>query len=318
MLLHPIETVRSPMGAGEALDWSLRLYRRAFLPILTLSALFVAPYTVASLYLNTAKAGDLVLSPLLRAAGQPVPGLTPEDLLGQTYLLVLGGLLLGPLLYAALIRVADQLWRGETPTVGGALRWALRRLVAMLVTGLIVLVAGSLFTLVSGLFGSMTVGIGMGVFLAGMTEANEIVQGLVGLLFILVVFFLVQFAWVGFLLVPQSVVIDGRGYFGALGRSLTLVYTYLFRSMAIFWAVLAFIGSLSLIWLLPSMLWEMAVGETGLHLVESLAAGVIWLLTFPLLPLATTVIYYDFRLRSEAHDLAAQLSCLEKGGGAGA
>lgn len=306
------------MGAGEALDWSLKLYRRAFLPILSISALFVAPYTLATLYLTNARAGDFVLSPLLRAAGQPVPGLMPEDLLGQTYLLVLGGLVMGPLLYAALIRVADQVWRGESPTVGGALVWGLRRLFALLVTGLIVLVAGVLFTFVTGVLGSLTVGLSMGVFLTGIVESNEVVQGLVGVGLLLVMSFLFQFAWIGFLLVPQSVVIDGRGYFGALGRSVVLVYTYLFRSMAIFWAVLAFVGSLSLIYLLPSMVWEMAVGETGLRFVEALSSGLIWMLIFPLLPLATTVIYYDFRLRSEAHDLAGELARLEKGGGAGA
>lgn len=311
VVAEPGSPARGPMGIGEALDEGLRLYRRAFLPILGLSALFVAPYTVASLFINTARTGELLLRPLLRTPGRQVAPLSPEALLGFSILAMFGALVLGPLVYCAVVRVADQAWRGEAPAAGRALVWSLRRLFALFVTGFLVLLAGTVLTVMAVFLATMAMGLGVLAIEGGNVvtpgAASLVVAGVTALGLML----LVSAAWLLFFFVPQSIVLESRGYFRAIGRSMALVWSHIFRTQALFWSALLLIAALSLVVLLPELLWTTIVGETGAGVVGKLAQGVVSLLTFPLLPLVTTVAYHDLRLRHEGFDLEDRLRRLE-------
>lgn len=313
-LQDPSIRARGPLGIGEALDRSLGLYRRAFLPIVGLSALVIGPVTLASLFLTTAWAGERLIGSLLGGSGQAEPTLSPESVVGVTILMLFGGALLGPLVYGAIIRVADRLWRGERPTGGEALLWSLRRLFAMLITGLLSLLFGMVLQMVTFLVGSFVLGFASLAFVGGFDGAPSsgasIALGVVSVLVMLVV---IHLAWLAFLFVPQVIIVESRGYFVAIGKSLALVWSHLPRTMGHLWTALLLIGSLSLAVYLPQLLWLMVVGETGSDLVVKLAQGAVLLLTFPLMPLATTVAYFDLRLRREGGDLEARLLRLEEG-----
>jgi hypothetical protein len=301
------------MGIGEVLDASLRLYRHAWLPILGLSALFVAPYTAATLFLNTAAAGDLLSASLLRAAGRPAAVPSPEALAGMNILAVAGGVILGPLVYCAVVRVADQAWRGEAPSVGAAVVWSLRRLFALLVTSLLALLAGLIFNVIAFLlivmvtsFGALAIGTtGMkGTFFTVGAGIWAVLSTLTGVA-------LGSACWLSFLFIPQVVAAESRGYFGAIGRSMSLAWSHIFRVTGLFWSTLLLSGSLLLTVLLPRLLWSTAVGESGADLVGKIALGVIALLVLPLLPVVTTVAYHDLWLRTEGPDLEERLRRLE-------
>ena len=299
---------------GETLDYGLRVYRTALVPLLGLSALFAAPYAIAMQYFGKAWSGDQLMAPLLRAGGYAVPP-TPEALLGRSLLAAFGGLLLTAIIYMAMVRVADQVWRGEMPTLGRALLWSLARLFRAGTT-LVLVVAGAGAMMLAGSFVAAVV-LGIVISVAGLTEADflgGVVLYVMGFGGLAVMALVAQTAWLSFLYVPQVIAVEGRGWFGAIGRSMGLVWGRFFRTTGLFWATVALWGALSLISWLPSFLWETAVGQSGLALVGGMVQGAIGLLVFPLVPLVTTVGYYDLRLRAEGHDMAAQIARLEEEG----
>lgn len=306
----------APRGIGETLDAALRLYRQALLPITGLSALFVVPYHIAALYINPAATGSMLARPFLEAAGQPVPLLTPRAATGPIVLVAIAATILAPLVYCALVRVADQARRGEPPAMGKALVWSLRRLFALLVTGGMALVAGGFLSLVATFATTAVMGVGM-LALNGAQSGGD--PGVIAIVWTVIVAIgaalLFQGVWFAFLFVPQVIILENRGYFRAIGRSVSLAVPRLFRTIGVVWSPVLLSVALSLVVLLPQLLWETAVGHSGADMVVRVARGVVSIFTFPLMPLVATVAYHDYRLRTEGADLAERLGRLEEEAG---
>jgi hypothetical protein len=301
----------APLRVGESLDAALRLYRQAPLPIMGLSALFVVPYTVAGLYINPTATGSMLAAPFLRAAGKPVPLAPPQAVTGPGIVAAIAAAILAPLVYCALVRIADQARRGEPPAMGKALVWSLRRLFALLITGLMSVIAVGVLSL-AALFVSTTV---MGIGMLAVNGGKSAGPGIFAMIWVVVAFvgsaLLLHGVWLSFLFVPHVIVLENRGYFRAIGRSLSLAVPRLFRTVGVVWSAVLLTLSLSYVTSLPQLLWDQAVGATGINVVLHLAQGVVRIFTFPLLALITTVAYHDYRLRAEGLDLAERLSKLE-------
>jgi hypothetical protein len=306
----------APLGIGDTLDAALRLYRQALLPIVGLSALFVVPYQIASLYINLTATGNMLARPFQQAAGQSVPPPTPQVATGPIIPVALAAAILAPLIYCALVRVADQARRGESPAIGKALVWSLRRLFALLVTSVMSLVAGSFLSFVAVFASTAFMGMGMLAANGGNSGGDP---GVIAIVWMVVVAIgaalLFQAVWLSLLFVPQVIILENRGYFRAIGRSIALAVPRPFRTIGVVWSALLLLAALSLVGLLPKLLWDTAVGQSGTETVVRVAQAVVSLFTFPLLPLVTTVAYRDYRLRTEGADLAERLGRLEEEAG---
>ena len=117
-----------PLNVGTAVEWALRTYLRRLGVLVGLTALLVAPVTIAtSLYADVPVAGNVV------GTAQSFLPLLVDD--GPWWLLalkILGQVLLWPAYLVALNREAVGTYLGEPPPLGFVLRQGIRRWRSML------------------------------------------------------------------------------------------------------------------------------------------------------------------------------------------
>lgn len=236
-----------PMSFGEILDASFTVYRGIFG---TLVAIAIACQGVPS-----------VLSVYVETAGGAASNL---GLWGLVYLLSLLAALLS---FGASLWAISESYLGRQPTVGDALRYALRR--------------------------------AWRLFVAGIVSYILVILGLV--LFVIPGFIVMT----GLAVVPQVAVLESLDApTDAVGRSWRLTKTFKWRafglllvSLIILYApifALAIIGGITN----PEMV---VTGETPL--LVTVVGQVIWLIVYPILNCVFTLYYYDLRVRKEGFDL---------------
>jgi hypothetical protein len=279
-----------PMGIGELIDMTFTLFRRAWQPLLLLGLISIIPtflvqFAMQSIF--TVNEGRFFENLVLSIARSPEPLLLFGVLTGYLlFILVL--LFLAPLWTGAFIAAAHQVVMGESVTIGSAFRTALSRYWALVGTSLLI----GLIYIVA--FPVLVIG-GL-VILSPFT--------LTGGYLTLMTFFAFR---------KQVIVIERvSGGVPALKRSWQLV-------SGRFWPVL---GTLLLLFLLfwvlgliVGMFLNMPVGllqslvlqnQAGAFLV-SVTSSLPQAVAGPLGVLATTMLYYDTRIRKEALDLQLQL-----------
>lgn len=296
LLLHP-------MGVGELADRCFALYRRQFLAYFGLSALLNLPLQGVILWLQ-AQAG------LGMGRGEsPLRLLTATFSWGWLLLAYAVYFLLAyPALEGAVVFMALRATLGEPVTPGAAVRFALRRLGALSLTallwfltavvaavpvfivGMVLVFVGALFSIPAGMLsGGATGGAAAGIItVLAITLAMLLAGSFIGLL--------------GRLYTPV-ILGEGRGYFGALGRSWGLVWGNWWRTLA----VTALLISLSLIItaalqgslavfnaLSPSRWWVLAI---------TAVSAVFGTLVLPLQQIGVGLLYLDLRARREGLDL---------------
>jgi hypothetical protein len=303
----------APMGAGDLLDRTIRLYRRHFLTLIRTAAPPVVIATVGSvLWVICFRAIPLTESGVrlvLYVIGAGLGVLL--RLSGPFFLLiVLGG--------AARNLVAHLLWQEpvNARTVYRNVRarfWGLFG--AMMLTALCAFVVGSVTF--GGLFIAVALTLGVvGLFLAAGPASTLIsliavllvlLYGLVALLF---------FFWVlGHLAyVPQVMMIEGQGVFDAVSRSVTLARGNARRLLAMFLFTTFATYSALMLLMIPLGLFVWTNGISPFDLMRAdgpvwyaIGRQVVWevssILLMPVWMLGLSLLYVDERVRHEGYDI---------------
>lgn len=233
-----------PMSFGEILDASFTVYRRIFGTLVAIAIVCQGVPSVLSVYIETAG------------------GVTENlGLWALVYLLSLLAILLS---FGASLWAISEYYLGRQPTVGDALRYALRRAWRLFVAGVV---------------------------------ANILII-LAALLFVIPGFIVMA----GLAVVPQVAVLEAES--GVIGRSWRLTKGFKWRAFGLFvvsviilYAPLLALGIISGI-TNPEMF---VTGETSPLFV--VLGQVIMLIVYPILNCVFTLYYYDLRVRKEGFDL---------------
>jgi hypothetical protein len=257
-----------PMGIGDILDETFRLYRENFLLFLATAAVLEVPAQIINTLLSLARPAVTTIVP-----GQ---GITPA----QTSAATTGGLIgvvaglitafAGVFITAALAVVVSNRYLGRLTTVGEAYRATLNRLGPLLVT---------------------TIWAGIRLVLLGF--ACVVIIGIP---------FLIYFA-VAWSLLPQVVMLENVDR-GASGRSRELIRGYWWKTLGLYIVVAILAYLLVFVILVPVVAGIFAgAGVTGTRLLTGLATLIFSLLVRPIQTVATTLLFYDLKIRKEAFDL---------------
>ena len=301
----------SPLGAGDLIDRTIRLYRRHFLTLIRTAAPPVVGSAIGSVLWTvsmhaipaTESSGRLVLY-----IGMAVVGWLMMMTGSFFFLLIMGG--------ASRNLVMHLLWNEPVAarTIYRSLRARFWGLVgALFLIGLFASVVGSVIFFVWLISVALVVGgavaIGGGaLMLGGILGGALFILLTSGALFLF--FFIVGRA----AYVPQVMLVEGRGVFDAIGRSLTLsrgnvrrlTAMFLFTTFATYSALMLFIVPLGWYGYLQGInplslseaewpVWY-AVGYQVLTQASSILLAPVWMLGLSLL-------YVDERVRHEGYDI---------------
>ena len=277
------------MRLGEILDGSFNIYRRHFGLFMRLSLILIWLPLAAGIYLN------------LRFAKNPFEALsTIQEHMGAFFSVVVLFIVVATfcslLLKAGTLRVISDSYLGQEPELGSSLRFAVDKILPLLLVALSKGLLVILLFLVSG------AGVGMMYFLGRLAG-----PGMAGLM----VFFGVVAAtwfviWVlcAYATTTATIVLeDLPSAFDAFGRSWELTRG----------ARLKVFGTAAVAWLIAQFLPQMVVngingvvgitGNESLQPVFVVVASLLSIVLAPILPCALTLLYYDLRVRREAFDL---------------
>lgn len=320
-----------PLGLGDILDGTFRLYRSNFVTFLGIVALLQVPIALLRLLLAVLLGNPLDQLDALQGlpGGPQLPG---SDWLAiysayansglNSILNLLNGFVIQPLLMAAVVYVAARRLFELPTTLMEALKFGLRKLIYIVASNLLLSIGVSIalflpfFCVIFLLFGVL---IGAGASAASDSAGAMAAIGLIGggisilLLFGLLLGVLWLYSQLAFY--PQAIVVEMLGPVDALQRSWRLTRGHRWRTLGIY----------TLLYLLYVMLF-LVVG--GLLLVILIAIGVSlnnplenyglivgFLELFQLLPtmllqpfvlIGLTLMYYDLRVRREGLDMELQ------------
>ncbi|HEY6378915.1 MAG TPA: glycerophosphoryl diester phosphodiesterase membrane domain-containing protein [Candidatus Dormibacteraeota bacterium] len=281
----------------ELIDAAISLYRRSFLVVVSLAALVAVPFAVMTLAVNRlsnyGQRTDSLRSLVdqINAQGgatqdqrdQALSGLGALSLI--TVVTVVLALVGSQMAVAALSPAVSRRYLGREATVGGSLRVMARRLGPLLLGTLLELVAfAALLTPALALAFA-----GGDAVLAGLLLAAGLVTA--------------ALVWVRWLLMPQAVVLEGRGAAAGLRRSWGLTRRRFWRTLGFYLLLLIVTGIVSgLIQLALSAPFFNASTDT--QLAVGVAAGALTtVFVAPVSIIGFVLYYYDVRIRSEAFDL---------------
>lgn len=303
--------VLRPLGLGDVLDGMFRLFLRHWRAYLLALGAVLVPVTLLTTWLQqdlVVGAGllEILDDPLAAqeaAAADPLVDLV-AGLGGQLAV----SLLVSPLIAGIATVLAVRGFLGEAVTASGALGTAGRRYLALVVANLLTVVAvGATALVIAVPF----------VLLVVATGAEGVVVIIAVLLGLPVAGLATLAVYVLLLVAVPAIIVERAGPLAALGRSAALVRRR-------FWAVL---GTWLLVWLIAAVIsnvfvWPFTLPATlfggTTALVATALGGIVGgLLAAPLVPNALTLVYYDLRVRTEALDLEAMATALERGEGAG-
>ncbi len=272
-----------PMGIGDILDETFRLYRENFLLFLATAAVLEVPAQIINTLLSLARPAVTTIVPGQGITPAQTSAATTGGLIGVVAGLITattGGLIgvvaglitafAGVFITAALAVVVSNRYLGRLTTVGEAYRATLNRLGPLLVT---------------------TIWAGIRLVLLGF--ACVVIIGIP---------FLIYFA-VAWSLLPQVVMLENVDR-GASGRSRELIRGYWWKTLGLYIVVAILAYLLVFVILVPVVAGIFAgAGVTGTRLLTGLATLIFSLLVRPIQTVATTLLFYDLKIREEAFDL---------------
>jgi hypothetical protein len=299
-----------PLGAGDLIDRAVRLYRRHFLtliriaaPPVLVSAVGSTITTIAVRELTTTSSGLLV-------------GLYVLALIGGWVIIICGALFSLIVMGGATRNLVSHLIWNEPVSVRTTYRavktrfWGL--LGASVMVGLWLMFAGSVATM-AGWFLAVIVFVAIGVASTVSTWLRVLVGGIGMVVAIaggLIIFFLLagRIAYV-----PQTMLVEGRGVFSAINRSISLASGNVRRLMAM--TLFTFFATYSAL-----MLLMIPLGWYGyLNGVDLSPFGTTWptwyaigyqvilqcshITLAPIWMLGLSLLYVDERVRHEGYDI---------------
>jgi len=277
-----------PMGVGDLLDETIRLYRENFLLFVATTAALLAPVLLAG---AIAALGGAVVAPgVIDQSGLSAPSAPNPALAVLFVVLVIAGVVSGLLVAAAVTVVTSERYLGRPITVRAAYAAALKRLGPLL--------------------------------LAALWAGIRLIPVIAICAFAIGVPFLIYYI-IAWLLIPQAVMLEGCGAGGASKRSRQLVDGYWWKTLG-FYLVLSIL--LNILAAIPTLLLTAVVGgvagiatgsATALVVVYAIVSVVVPVLLLPLALVATTLLFYDLKIRKEAFDLETMARQVVEGVGRG-
>src|SRR5215213_349052 len=301
-------TILEPMSTGDVIDRAVRLYRRNFAPLVSITAVpSVLGYIVSLLFWSGlgeferggGMTGGAVVFMALGAIGYPI------------WLFVL------LITIAGLSRViGDHVMLEEAITFGKCASAIRRRFKDILLMGLLSLVAMvAIYMAVSAivLVLILIVGIVAGVFAAAGMPPTVIgvLVGLIAIGAIAAAIFLILVILVRITFLPQVVMLEGQTAGNALTRAINLGKGNWHRFGAI--VLFGYFVSLSMLaaLLLPVLALLQLSGQAnseffsgqGWNAIYGACNQIASLLVLPIWIISITLLYFDSRVRKEAYDL---------------
>lgn len=310
----------SPLGAGDLIDRTIRLYRRHFMTLVRTSSPPVVVAAVGSI-LWTVGLREVSLAESAGLGALYVAFMTVGAVLllagNFSFLLVMGG--------ASRNLVMHLLW-GEPVAALSIYRnvrarfWGL--VGAILLIGLLALVISTPVLFIYLMILSLTV---VGIIAA--TDASTfggLLAMVVGVAFGLGALFIIFLVMGRVAYVPQVMLVEGRGVFDALGRSLALARgnvrrltaMFLFTTFATYSVLMLLIVPLGLVGILQGVN-PLSLGQSEWPLWYSIGYQVITqsssILLAPVWMLGLSLLYVDERVRHEGYDV--ELMAMQRLGG---
>lgn len=325
-----------PLSIGDLLDRAFRLYRARFLALVLLTAMLLIPYALVA-GLITGQATADYMDALMRLMQQSQSG-GPDTFqfptqafsgfIAGTLLVSILGMVVNGIVSLGLVHQAGEFIHGRTATISQSLRAALGRfwaflgmsLVQFLVYGLLV---GAAFVVI---FLLMLVTVG-GAAIATPDSGDMGSLGIIGLVLgfgliailgVLLAFIPMIFIVARWTVALPALLLERRGPLEALGRSWSLTQGNTWRAIGliVLLAVLGFVISLpaaavqQVLFLFFPPTDPSALGWiTAVNTVVNLIFQVLWL---PFSVLATTLFYFDLRVRKESYHLELAVAQLDQ------
>jgi hypothetical protein len=259
-----------PRRVGEILDAAIKLYIGNAKTLMGLAAVVVIPLQILSavVLLSTVSAGSQVPSGGFGVASSTSSASDSAAALGARVILEVAQLLVGALVTAACVKAVSDAYLHQPATIGGSLRFAVRRVIRVL-----------------GLQIVMTIGLIL-AFVA------LIIPGI--------------WLYAAWSVAIPCLLIERRGIFRALGRSRRLVKDRWWPTAGVI-LVATIMVSLVAGALGAALVAIAGVSQESSVLLSvatvSLAGAISGILTEPFRASAVTVLYYDLRVRREGYDL---------------
>lgn len=273
-----------PLGVGEALDATFKLFRAVAVPALLTVMVLFGPAAILT-GLGTPSFSNLIADPL-DGSQDPFSVFTPLYLLG-----LLGTIVVGPLLSTSLTWLGIQSDRSPLPSVGETIKrgagWYFRALGATLLLGL-VLIAPLIVVIVF-------------IAVAGASGATPVV--VIGVIIAIPLFIAAAILWtaLGAIIVPV-VVFEGLSGWKAVERSWTLVRRR-------FWPVVGYVLLAGIVFGLIGFAVSFALQIPaffpipGSQIFLGLSAAVNAMVAHPLTAFFALAVYVDLRVRTEGYDV---------------
>jgi hypothetical protein len=299
-----------PMGLGDVMDETIRVYRAGFRTFVGAMAVPMIPLVIlVILFFAAFAAGIVTRTEFMEPSVLIVGGILAGVVFGLCYLvlIILGG--------AASASITRDLWRGEQTSIRRGYAEAGRRFWSLLGAALLVLLAiiglylVSIPLLVTMVVGWLVVPIGLIVWFVNPAARRPWLKWAIILctpLGLAIYFFGLWSLYI------QSVVIEGLGPVDALRRSKQLVQGYWWRVFGTVVLMSILVGILQAI---PQYLFA-AIGGVILVTDPGSSAGFVvgqvfsnigtaigWAMFGAVTFIALTIVYYDLRVRKEALDL---------------
>ena len=298
-----VPTLR-PLGFGEILDGAFTLYRRNLGPFVVTSLVPTLAIVVAVLLLGVGTFGAI-------ATGDPTAGIAA--FMGSFALFMFIVALATLVTWAALTREASQAYTGGEVSVGDGMRAGFRAFLPLLAAGILAFIGIVIVVIGVAIAGGMLMGMAAAAGSVLLTVVATIVMFL-----LMMGAYLCCFALL-FAVVP-AVVVEGKGPYEALERSVQLARGALPRIIGLMFVTL-------LIVYLPMIAVLIVTGSTaqftsptpvqpslGALIAQQVLTWGVSVLTVPFMVAVVVLQYYDRRVRTEALDVQMAADALAVAG----
>ena len=282
-----------PLGLGEIIDTAFKIYTRHWRPLMLLVAVVVVPAGIASFFIMK----DAVPPDLVEQIEQ-LDRLNPvlDEALVRAMLRFLGAAVLAAALQTAAavlasagsVRAVAEIYLGASPDWRVSLATAVRRLPAILLTGLLVMVA----------IGVLSGGVWL---LVGVTASASAGGSALAALLLIAWFLVVPWLTISWAPAIPVLIIEGTEPSSALTRSFSLVrrrWWPTFGTLLTTWLIIAVLSGIT------SRILQAFLPGGGGVLSGAVVSVAIAVATTPFAVAVLAVLYFDLRARREPFDLS--------------
>ncbi|MBI4673331.1 MAG: hypothetical protein HY741_16900 [Chloroflexi bacterium] len=304
-----------PMGAGDILDQAIRIYRRNFVPLVSIVAIIHVPLMLLQVL------SVVLMFPLSGTPSSPF-GISDASslnstsfLAGQavTYLAVIITAIATIFQNAALAAFVSERFLGRPSSVRQAYGRAFGRWLSLSIAAVLIFLANLVLVIV--LVGFILIPL-LGIGALG-SSSSSTASALLGIFYIalccllipaILVSIFIDIRWVFF---EQAIVLENYNSTGGLGRSWKLVKGTFWRvlGMVFVLALMVSLFSAGPVYLITILAFLLPTPGLALILNPIIQSLVVIVMT-PLQFAALTILYYDLRIRKEGFDLQVQMQGL--------